>query len=68
MPRKYRWPATRLDKDQMHELHCESVARGVPITAIIAEAVGVYLNDRLDRRLEGAAQQPQQSATASSAA
>ena len=68
MPRKYRWPATRLDKDQMHELHCESVARGgVPITAIIAEAVGVYLNDRLDRRLEGAAQQPPVPASSSAA-
>ncbi len=68
MPRKYRWPATRLDKDQMHELHCESVLRAVPITSIIAEAVGVYLNDRLDRRLAEAAHQQPQVPSASSAA
>lgn len=68
MPRKYRWPATRLDKDQMHELHCESVARGVPITAIIAEAVGVYLNDRLDGRLAEIAHQQPAAPAASSAA
>lgn len=64
MNRKYRWPATRLDKDQMHELHCESKASGQPITAIIAEAVGAYLNDRLDRRIEAAANQQQQPSAA----
>lgn len=68
MPRKYRWPATRLDKDQMHELHCESVASGLPITAIIAEAVGAYLNDRLEQRVAAAAHQQQPIPAASSAA
>lgn len=47
MRRKYPWPATRLDKDQMHELHCESKASGLAITAIISAAVGDYLKTRL---------------------
>ena len=68
MPRKYRWPATRLDKDQMHELHCLSIQKAVPITAIIAEAVGAYLNDRLDCRLAEAAHQLPPVPAASSAA
>lgn len=55
--RKYRWPATRLDKDQMHELHCESKASGLPITAIVAEAVSAYLNARLEQRLKASADQ-----------
>ncbi len=51
MPRKYAWPCSKIDRDLMHELHCESKKNGVPITAIIAAAVGGYLNHRLEQRL-----------------
>lgn len=51
MPRTYPWPCTRLDRDLMHELHLESKEAGVPITAIVAAAVGTYLNAKLEARL-----------------
>jgi hypothetical protein len=35
----------------MHELHLESKAAGVPITAIVAAAVGTYLNAKMEQRL-----------------
>jgi hypothetical protein len=41
----------------MHELHCESKASGLPITAIVAEAVSAYLNARLEQRLASPAEQ-----------
>ena len=51
MPKKYSWPCSLVDRDLMHELHLESKAAGVPITAIIAAAVGTYLNAKLEQRL-----------------
>ena len=60
MPRKYRWPATRLDRDQMHELHEESKTTGKTITSIIADAVGVYLNARLDEKTAAVSAPPAQ--------
>lgn len=46
MHRKYPWPCSRLERDLMHELHCESKLTGEPITALVAEAVTSYLNHR----------------------
>ena len=51
MPKKYAWPCSKVDRDLMHELHLESKSAGVPITAIVAAAVGTYLNAKLEQRL-----------------
>jgi hypothetical protein len=58
MPRSYPWPCSKIDRDLMHELHCESKKNGVPITAIIAEAVGTYLNAKLEQQAVTASPQP----------
>ena len=55
MPRKYPWPATKIDRDLIHELHLESVKSGRPITALIAEAVESYLNPKLNAPVVGVA-------------
>jgi hypothetical protein len=48
----------------MHELHCESKKNGVPITALIAEAVGTYLNAKLDEKTAAVCAPPTQPAQA----
>lgn len=60
MPRKYPWPCSKIDRDLMHELHCESKKNGVPITALIAEAVGTFLNAKLDEKTAAASAPPAQ--------
>ena len=46
--KRYPWPCSKIDRDLMHELHCESKKNGEHITTIIAEAVSQYLNAKLD--------------------
>ena len=65
MPRKYPWPCSKIDRDLMHELHCESKKiGGVPITVIIAEAVSIYLNAKLDEKTAAVSAPPAQTAQA----
>lgn len=66
-PRKYAWPASKIDRDVMHELHLTSRASGKKITELIAEAVHGAMNARLDRQVSApigftTAQQPQSAA------
>ncbi len=51
---KYSWPASKIDRDLIHELHVASRETGRPITVLIADAVGTAMNQRLEQ-----AQQPQ---------
>ena len=48
--RNYPWPASKIDRDIMHELHLASRESGQPITKIIAAAVHGAMNARLDRQ------------------
>ena len=48
----------------MHELHCESKKNGIPITAIVAEAVSIYLNAKLDEKTAAVSAPPVQPAQA----
>ena len=48
--RNYPWPASKIDRDIMHELHLASRETGQPITKIIAQAVHGAMNARLDRQ------------------
>ena len=43
------WPASKIERDLLHELWLEAKASGKPITAIVKEAVDAHLNARLDR-------------------
>lgn len=48
MPRRpLPWPASRLDRDIMHELYLEAKASGQPMTAVIAAALAEHCNRRL---------------------
>ena len=64
MPRRYPWPCSKIDRDLMHELHCESKKNGIPITAIVAEAVSIYLNAKLDEKTAAVSAPPVQPAQA----
>lgn len=48
--RSYPWPASRIDRDIMHELHLASRDTGKPITVLIADAVHASMNERLERQ------------------
>ena len=57
MPKRlriYNWPASKIDRDLIHELHLASRETGRPITVLIADAVGAAMNQRLEQT-----QQPQ---------
>lgn len=48
MPRRpLPWPASRLDRDIMHELYLEAKATSQPMTAVIAAALAEHCNRRL---------------------
>lgn len=48
MPRRpLPWPASRLDRDIMHELYLEAKASGQPMTEVIAAALAEHCNRRL---------------------
>lgn len=47
MHRKLPWPASKVERDVLHQLWCESKAAGLPITAIVKTAIDDYLNRRL---------------------
>jgi len=64
MPRTYPWPCSKIDRDLMHELHCESKKNGVPITALIEEAVGTFLNAKLDEKTATVSAPPARTAQA----
>jgi hypothetical protein len=46
--RKYPWPASKIDRDVMHELHMVSRQTGQPITAIIRDAIHQAMNARME--------------------
>ncbi len=46
---KYRWPASQIDRDVMHELHRASRESGLPISRLIGDAVHTAMNARLER-------------------
>jgi hypothetical protein len=48
-PRRYAWPASRIDRDVMFELHRASRESGLPISQLIGDAVHAAMNSRLDR-------------------
>jgi len=51
MPRnRYPWPASRLDRDLVHELYLEGKRRRMPLTEVLAEAVAGHLNRSLEQR------------------
>ena len=52
--RNYNYPASKIDRDLIHELHLASRESGRPITVLIADAVGAAMNVRLEQ-----AHQPQ---------
>ncbi len=47
--RRYSWPASKIDRDCMHELHLASQRTGLKITDLIADAVHAAMNDALQR-------------------
>lgn len=48
MTRKLPWPASKVERDCLHQLWCEAKTTGVPITAIVKTAIDDYLNRRLE--------------------
>jgi hypothetical protein len=48
MTRKLPWPASKVERDVLHQLWCEAKTTGVPISAIVKTAIDDYLNRRLD--------------------
>ncbi|MBN8523940.1 MAG: hypothetical protein J0M02_01260 [Planctomycetes bacterium] len=55
MPRRpLPWPASRLDRDIMHELYLEAKSAGQPMTAIIAAALAEHCNRRLHQTASSA--------------
>jgi hypothetical protein len=44
IPRKLPWPASRIERDVLHELWLEAQRTGQPITAVIKDAVDSHLN------------------------
>ncbi len=48
-PRRYPWPASKIDRDCMHELHLASQRTGLKITDLIASAVHAAMNEALQR-------------------
>jgi len=55
MPRKLPWPASKIERDLLHELWLEAKATGLPITTIIQTAVNEHLNKKLEQRCVSAA-------------
>lgn len=55
MPRKLPWPASKIDRDVLHELWCEAKKTGQPITIIVQQAVNDYLNAKLQKSAPDAA-------------
>jgi hypothetical protein len=49
-PRRYPWPASRIDRDIMHELHLASRHTGLPITHLIRDAVHAAMNQSLEQK------------------
>lgn len=47
--RRYPWPASKIDRDCMHELHLASQRTGLKITELIADAVHAAMNQTLER-------------------
>lgn len=47
-PTRLPWPASRIDRDVLHELWLMSQEQGKPITLIIADAVHRHLNQQFD--------------------
>lgn len=45
--RRYPWPASKIDRDVMHELHLASKRTGLRITELIADAVHEAMNKTL---------------------
>ncbi len=50
MSRKLPWPASKIERDVLHELWLEAKATGLPITAIVQAAINEHLNTRLEAR------------------
>ena len=52
MPKRlktYNWPASKIDRDLIHELHLASRESGRPITVLIADAVSTAMNSRMEQ-------------------
>lgn len=47
MTRKLPWPASKVERDVLHQLWAESKTTGTPITMIVKTAIDDYLNARL---------------------
>jgi hypothetical protein len=47
MPRKLPWPASKIERDLLHELWLEAKRTGQPITIVVQAAVNEYLNAKL---------------------
>jgi hypothetical protein len=45
----YSWPASRIDRDIMHELHLASKQTGLPISRLVGDAVHAAMNVRLEQ-------------------
>lgn len=50
MTRKLPWPASKVERDVLHQLWCEAKTGGVPITCLVKSAIDEYLNRRLEAR------------------
>ncbi|MGL4525341.1 MAG: hypothetical protein ACRCUC_00035 [Aestuariivirga sp.] len=57
MTRKLPWPASKVERDCLHQLWCEAKTTGVPITAIVKIAIDDYLNRRLEEGQSASAPQ-----------
>jgi hypothetical protein len=47
--RRYPWPASKISRECMHELHLASQRTGLKITDLIADAVHDAMNEALER-------------------
>jgi hypothetical protein len=48
-PRRYAWPASKIDADVIHVLHRVSQDTGKSISRLIGDAVHAAMNERLEQ-------------------